>query len=315
MCYFPWSKKICVQHPIFASAGETWELRYSSNWAGKEMRINKNPESGFSLIELSIVIMISGMLMSAYLQYYTTVQTKKHYDITKQRLQDIRTALTLYVATHGNLPCPAGPAGDYSADSCANEADPMPGVERYNIEPPHDPTDGKDDVWTGILPMKELRLDKEQIQDGWNNMFTYAVTRRLTFTNGMRGNPLPLGIISVVDENGNNMLDQPDTGRYIVVSHGPTGAGAWLPGGGRKPCDEGTLEGKNCSGLNVFVVAPVSKQQGANFYDDILIHDDSNAGGSLLELLATCNARESFYEPLNQYADQDGCISAHKKWH
>lgn len=279
------------------------------------MPAKQNPKSGFSLIELSIVLMITGVLVSGYLQYYMITDQKKHYEITKQRLQEIRTALMLYVATHGNLPCPAGPTGDYSADTCAKDADPMPGVERYNIDPPHDPTDGKDDVWTGILPMKELRLDKEQIQDGWSNMYTYAVSRRLTFPNGMRGNPLPLGVISVVDENRNNLLDAADTGRYVVISHGPSGAGAWMPSGGRKPCDTSTLDGNNCLGQNVFVIAPISKQLGANFYDDIVIHDDPNAGGSLIELLATCNAKEAFYEPLNQFADQDGCIPAHQKWH
>ena len=279
------------------------------------MRIKQNYKTGFSLLELSIVLTITGILLTVFLQVFSGIQQKKQMDVTKQRLYDIRTALTLYVITHGNLPCPAGPSGDYSADQCINGTDPMPGVERYNIDPPHDPTDGKDDVWTGILPMKELRLDGEQIQDGWGNKFTYAVSRRLTIMNGMRGNPLPVGIISVVDENGANVLDQPDTGRYVVISHGATGAGAWKSGGGRKPCTENTLDGKNCLGQNVFVMAPISNQSGSGFYDDIMIHDDQNAGGAILELLATCNAKEAFYEPSNPYADQDGCILAHQRWH
>lgn len=279
------------------------------------MHIKQNRKNGFSLIELSIVMAISGVLLAGFLQFYSATQQKKQYDTTKQRLSGIRTALTLYVITHGNLPCPASPSGDYSADQCANGSDPMPGVKRYNIDPrAYLPSaDGRDDVWTGILPMKELRFDSEQIQDGWGNEFTYAVSRRLTFRNSMKGNPLPLGIISVVDENGNSLLDKPNTSRYVIVSHGSTGAGAWIPGGGRKPCAENTLDGKNCLGLNVFVVAPVSKQPGKNFYDDIVIHDDQNAGGALLELLAICNTKQGFYEPLNPYADQDGCILARQR--
>jgi len=267
------------------------------------MRIEQNRKNGFSLIELSIVLVITGILMSGFLQYYSVMQQKKQYDITKQRLRDVRTALTLYVITHGNLPCPASPSGDYSADQCAKGTNPMPGIERYNIDSSHSSPDAQKDVWTGILPMKELRFDLEQIQDGWGNKFTYAVSRRLTLPNGMKGNPLPLGVISVVDENGNSML----------VSHGPTGAGAWLPGGGRKPCTEKTLDGKNCLGLNVFVVAPLSNQPGTNFYDDIVIHDDQNAGGPLIDLLAICNAKEGFYEPSNPYADQDGCILSRQR--
>jgi hypothetical protein len=173
------------------------------------------------------------------------------------------------------------------------------------VKPGEDP---KNEVWTGILPMRELRFDREQIQDGWGGEFTYAVSRALTLPNGLIGNPLPTGVISVVDEKGNNLLDKPDTSRYVVVSHGPTGDGAWLAGGGRKPCAGDTLDGKNCLGLNVFVVAPLSNQPGKNFYDDIVIHDDLNAGGALVDRLAICSTKHGFYDPANPYADRDGCI-------
>lgn len=278
------------------------------------MHIEQKHKNGFSLIELCIVMTIAGILMSGFLQFYSVSQQEKRYDTTKERLRDIRTALTLYVISHGNLPCPASPSGDYSADQCAKvNAEPMPGVERYNTNPTRLPKSNLDDVWTGLLPMKELRFDREQIRDGWGNQFTYAVSRRLTLPSGMKGNPLPLGIISVVDENGSNALDKADTGRYVVISHGPTGAGAWMPAGGRKPCTENTLDGKNCLGTNVIVVTPTSEQQGKNFYDDIVIHDDQNAGGPLLGSLAICGAKEGFYSPSNPYADRDGCVLSRKR--
>jgi len=93
------------------------------------MHIEQNRENGFSLIELSIVMAISGVLLAGALQVYSVTQQKKQYDTTKQRLSDIRTALTFYVITPGNLPCPASPSGDYSADQCAKGANPLPGVE------------------------------------------------------------------------------------------------------------------------------------------------------------------------------------------
>jgi prepilin-type N-terminal cleavage/methylation domain-containing protein len=276
--------------------------------------IRQKENKGFSLIELSIVILITGILMSAFLQFYSITQQQKRYEVTKQRLSDIRTALTHYVIMNGHLPCPASPSGDYSADQCAHGADPMPGVGRYVVDQTQTAANGgQNEVWIGILPMKELRFDRDQIQDGWGDQFTYAVTRRLTLPNGMVGNPLPLGIISVVDENGESVLDKPNTSRYVVISHGPTGAGAWLPSGGRKPCTTDTLDGKNCIDQNGFVVAPVSTQRGKSFYDDIVIHDDLNTGGSLVDLLAVCNAKSGFYEPANPFADRDGCILSRQR--
>lgn len=250
---------------------------------------------------------IAGLLLGGFLQFYSVMEKKKRYEVTKQRLGDIRTALTHYVIMNRHLPCPAAPSGEYSEELCANHEESMLGVERYNVNKSNLGTDAQNEVWIGILPAKELRFDREQIQDGWGNEFTYAVSRRLTLPNGMIGNPLPLGVISVVDENDNSVLDKPGTSRYVVVSHGPTGAGAWS-GGGRKPCTENTSDGKNCLGLNVFVVAPLSNVQGKNFFDDIVIHDDLNAGGALVDLLAICGAKQGFYDPSNPYADRDGCI-------
>lgn len=272
------------------------------------MHSKPNFIGGFSLIELAVVMTIAGLLMGGFLQVYSVLEKKKRYEITKQRLRDIKSALTHYVIMNRHLPCPAAPSGEYSDNQCANQEGSISGVELHNIGGSNSSVDPQNEVWTGILPMKELRFDREQIQDGWGNQFTYAVSRRLTLPNGMIGNPLPLGVISVVDENGNNLLDKPDTSRYVVVSHGPTGAGAWLPGGGRKPCTEDTSDGKNCLGLNVFVVAPLSNQPGKNFYDDIVIRDDLNAGGALVDLLAICGSKQGFYDPSNPYADRDGCI-------
>ncbi|MBI1215493.1 MAG: prepilin-type N-terminal cleavage/methylation domain-containing protein [Alphaproteobacteria bacterium] len=272
-------------------------------------------KNGFSLIELAIVMLITGVLMSGFLQFYTVSQQQKRYTVTKQRLVDIRTALTNYVIEHGHLPCPAGPTGDYSEDQCAHGKNPMQGVESFDVDTKDMGGNAQNEVWIGILPMRELRFDREQVQDGWGDDFTYAVSRRLTLPNGMIGNPLPFGVISVVDEKGESVLDKPHTSRYVVVSHGPTGAGAWLPSGGRKPCNTDTLDGRNCIDKNIFVVAPVSTQKGKRFYDDIVIHDDINAGGPLVDKLAVCSAKQGFYAPSNRYADRDGCILSRSRLH
>jgi prepilin-type N-terminal cleavage/methylation domain-containing protein len=277
------------------------------------MRANQNRRKGFSLIELSIVLTIASILLTGFLQFYSVIERGKKYEVTKQRLRDIRTALTHYVIMHGHLPCPAGVAGEYPAAQCTQAAEPMAGVGSYNVNKMNSGADPQNEIWIGILPGKELRFDREQMLDGWGHAFTYAVSRRLTLPNGMIGNPVPSGVITVVDQNGDSVLDKPDTGRYVVVSHGPTAAGAWLPEGRRKPCTENTLDGKNCLGMNVFVVAPASDVQGKYFYDDIVIHDNLNAGRALIDSLAICSRKQGFYDPANPYADRDGCILSRQR--
>jgi prepilin-type N-terminal cleavage/methylation domain-containing protein len=278
---------------------------------------------GFSLIELAIVITIIGILLAGFLQFYSVLVQKQRYDLTKQRLREIRTALTVYAITHERLPCPASPSGATvppaqdrggaaPADDCAPDAKPPEDIIVDSSDPHSQDQDQQ--IWIGILPTRALRLDGDQGRDAWGDEFTYAVSRRLTLPQGMRGNPLPTGNISVVDENGRNALDQPDTGRYVVVSHGPTGAGAWTPQGGRKPCQKDTLDAANCNGGTIFVVAPFSTKPGKMFYDDIVIHDDPNSGGNLLDRIAICIAKMAFYLPSDPRADQDGCKGRTNVW-
>lgn len=43
---------------------------------------------------------IAGILLGGFLQFYSVMERGKRYEITKQRLRDIRTALTHYVIMH-----------------------------------------------------------------------------------------------------------------------------------------------------------------------------------------------------------------------
>lgn len=274
------------------------------------------------MIEIAIVIAISGLLLTGFLEFYSVQMQKQRFETTKHRLEDLRVALTLYSATYERLPCPASPLGarvsargidGKDADPCASDVQTPPeGVVAYNSDPGR--MDPSRQVWIGVIPTQALRLDGDQGTDGWGNSFTYAVSRSLTFPQGMRGNPLPPGIISVVDEKGQNVLDKPDTGRYVIVSHGPSGAGAWTMQGGHKPCQPGTGDFKNCNGGGVFVIAPFSRKPGPTFYDDIVIHDDANAGGSLLDRIAVCTVQRAFYVPASPDADRDGCSHQINLW-
>lgn len=286
---------------------------------------------GFSLIELSIVLTIAGLLMASYLQYYTTILQKQRYDTTRQRMKEVRTALNIYSATHLRLPCPGSPgdnpdktlrrhskgglatevAGDQD-DACAADAVPRPGVLVFKGAT--DRKEGSDQVWIGALPIRELRLEADQGVDGWGNRFTYAVSRKLTLPEGMHDNPLPHGSITVVDEFGKNTLDVPDSGRWLLVSHGPSGVGAWMPTGGRRSCAGKTLDVENCNGDGKFVMAPFSRKAGKWFFDDIVIHDDADAGGTILDKLIVCNGKRKFYSPGDKLADSDGCMGYQNVW-
>ena len=263
--------------------------------------------------------MISGILFSSFLQLYSQLQEKQRIETTKTRMEALRVALTDYVVTHDRLPCPASPAGLPASanndDPCAPDAKPPQGVIAATIGKHVMGGNRELEVWIGVVPTRELRLGGDMRRDGWGNDFTYAVSRRLTFPKGMVGNPVPTGIISVVDENGNSVLDKPDTGRYVIISHGPTGDGGWTAQGVRTACPAGTLAGANCKDNGVFVAAPFSRAPGPAYYDHFLIYDGPDAGGSLISRIAACNLKKAFYIPTAAGADEEGCFRDIGLWH
>lgn len=275
---------------------------------------------GYSLIEVAVAMTLLGLALGAYLQHFVAQREKARYEVTQKRLEEVRTALTAYAAQKGRLPCPGSPeavAAPVSRQSrfsskstdkeegCEEGSEPQKGIIVFRAE--GNPDQKVPEVWTGVLPARELRLNDEQAYDGWGRLFTYAVSRGLTLKDGLRGNPLPPGVISVEGAAGNNLLEMPNTGRYVVVSHGPSGAGGWSPGGGRKACDKKALDGRNCDGDADFVSALYAPVRGKSHYDDLVIFDDLDAGGSLLDKLVKCNAKKKFYLPGEEHADEDGC--------
>ncbi|MCB6183685.1 prepilin-type N-terminal cleavage/methylation domain-containing protein [Leeia sp. TBRC 13508] len=72
------------------------------------MRPNLNQKQiGFSLFELSIVLLVLSILLSAYLRYESVANKDRYLRQTERILQNAKSSLLDYVALNGALPCPA----------------------------------------------------------------------------------------------------------------------------------------------------------------------------------------------------------------
>jgi hypothetical protein len=117
---------------------------------------------------------------------------------TEQRMARIERALRAYVVLHRQLPCPA----DGTLDT--GWANPMPGLGACS--PPTGDT----------VPWATLGLQKYDALDGWNRKISYRV-----FVGNAALPPSPPGL--QVDDGGVR-----DDLAWVLISHGPTGYGAWL---------------------------------------------------------------------------------------
>jgi prepilin-type N-terminal cleavage/methylation domain-containing protein len=124
--------------------------------------------AGFTLIELAVVLMIVGLLLSS-LTYTLSAQTEQRaHEQTQRTLEQAREALLGFAITNGRLPCPA------SSVSNGLEA-PVGGGECSNYN-------------DGLLPAVTLGFHPTDSSgyalDAWGNRVRYAVARNITGCSG-----------------------------------------------------------------------------------------------------------------------------------
>ncbi len=200
----------------------------------------KKKQGGFTLIELSIVLVISGLVTVIIFDalHYKAVQENRQATLTAMDTLD--AAFTEFVGTYGYYPCPSDitlrpndPNYGKSQAGCAG-AVVVAGKEGHNGNAP-------DNVYIGGVPFVTMapkltytKLSAFSTQDGWGRRIAYAVTGKLTAS--ATYDPT-MGAIDVVDENKVSVLNVPNTAHMVLISYGDDGRGAYTGAGTLvKPC-------------------------------------------------------------------------------
>ncbi len=255
---------------------------------------------GFTLIELSIVMIIAGVLLTLLGGALTSFFKQSRINQTETRMAAIETAMDNFLSLNNRLPCPASPTA-------------APGAAAFNVEVTTTNCNSNatisgaisvvgrsaSRVRIGTVPVRSLNLPDEFAVDGWGNRFTYAVTQVLA-TNGLYNNTL--GSIAITDSANNlgqQVINPPNSAHYVLFSHGPTAMGAYTQAGVLVATCAGTaLDETNCDGNSIFTRTILnSDAQNTNFYDDILVfkarernNDDFPSGGVVAFNDNTCPA-------------------------
>jgi prepilin-type N-terminal cleavage/methylation domain-containing protein len=118
-------------------------------------------ESGFTLVELAIVLVIVALLLGGMLVSLGTQQDISNARETDRRLGDIREALLGFAMANGRLPCPAAPP-----PAGGSESPPATGVCSNALQ-------------NGYVPASLLGIAPADAQgyalDAWNNPYRYAI--------------------------------------------------------------------------------------------------------------------------------------------
>lgn len=205
--------------------------------------LTKKNTSGFTLVEMAIVLMIVGLLLGGLIPALSAQMESQRINETRKSMGEIQDALTGFAIANGRLPCPADPA------IAAGQAG--AGAER---SPPCSGTDS-----AGVLPWATLGVNET---DAWGNRYTYRVTdyfadsiASATFGGGCSPSPAPALSSFALCSSGNLDVKAAAGGTNVaanvpavIISHGKNSAGAYTQLGAQLPSGSDADEQENSDG-------------------------------------------------------------------
>ncbi len=232
--------------------------------------IDNSSQSGFSLIEMALVLLLLGLVLAPAIHMYHQYRVDKDWNETEDNIDNVIVSIGGFRNVFGRYPCPASATalpgsieyGHELAD-CSTTA-PAAGTCNNGICTSTDPTSGED-IIIGALPFKTLNMQESESYDSSLSRLTYGVTSTLTTNTTFNING---GGISVVDKNDAtlSLVAPPSSAHFIVVSHGHNKAGAFTRNGvvGDACATAPPAEQENCNTDSVFT----SGDYDENNFDD-----------------------------------------------
>ena len=241
--------------------------------------------SGFSLLELSMVLLVSGLMLGFFTQMGTSVKRAECYTTTRAQLPTINEAIQRFVRKNDRLPMPA--ARNISIEDINYGREALAAVITQ-----------AGGVSFGALPFQALGLTPSMAGDCWGNKFTYMVTTALT-TSAASGGYLDATVPGNIARKSTIATTTDSTIAYAIVSHGIDQLGAVelnYSGVSKGWCSAGlaTLKDANCQATTAHIADAVlndGKDAAANYFDDLVI-----AGGKPKILSSGCATRTETWD-------------------
>ncbi len=286
-------------------------------------RNERGAERGFSLVEVSVVLIVIGLLVVPIIVMYNQYIKSRQIGQTRSAISMVDSALIKYVAKFGRYPIPSHPSIPMGTVGFGQSAAPPTGpwpvctnpssgvVCRTNVN-----THGGADVLIGAIPFAEIGIPFSASLDGYGTRFTYAVTRSLTeastYNEGagaieVRNNAgISRYFLDILPANGIDDLSVPRS-HAIIISHGEDKRGAFTLGGViAAPCSGAGRDIENCNNDGLFTdnANAIGSQfrsyaEGTNHYDDFIVTNNIAASGIWTFIPTTPNMRSAITGNVN----------------
>jgi len=249
------------------------------------MKRPRKTEKGFTLVEMAMVILITGVFLLSGIVLLHSYLRQSHIKTTQGRMQAIETAINSFYQANGRLPCVASLTDLETAGTFGKEIGyPPPADCRTAVAAGVSSGTGKsgvNKVQVGAVPVRTLNLPDQDMTDAWNDNFIYAVTAPMasaTLASGAATGvflPVTTGEITLLDSKGHSVTNPAGSAQYVLISNGADRVGAFSGGIQLGACTAGTTETPNCN-VSPAPPSPVtfaktllnSDVVGAGQYDD-----------------------------------------------
>ena len=155
--------------------------------------------SGFSLIEMSLMLVILGILGGVLVPRFVESRRQWQRETTRVRMERVLYALGAFLREKKRLPCP----GD------ASETERF-GYERMRCQEPSRAQ--------GLIPFRTLGLSEEGARDGAGAFMTYMVHPQLTCMNALQEGSERLACVIRIRNEDSGSMDGGEKGSAIAVA-------------------------------------------------------------------------------------------------
>lgn len=178
---------------------------------------------GFTLIQLSVMVMIAGLVFAAVVPGGRDNSAAMQYQVTQTRIGAVQQAMRTYMATYGHLPCPALGYVDIGTSTFGVAATSGSSCDSTNLL-------NNGNTFLGVVPVKTLGLPDQLMFDGFGRRLTYAVDVR-TVTNPICLEMQGRGTRGVLDIRSSAAGATDMNAMWLLLSHGQDGHGAYPQNG------------------------------------------------------------------------------------
>lgn len=185
----------------------------------------RSTKSGFSLLELSVVLVIIAVLLGGAITLTAVSVENLAANTTNAKLKALQQALYDYRIAYNRLPCPANSSYLLTDNYYGVEAARVGGWCSGGV--PEADTVEAPGAEIGMVPVRTLGLPDDAAIDGWGRRIGYAVSKDYVASNAFSSVVATDATTRLTILNNASDAVLATTGAYVLVSHGKNGHGAY----------------------------------------------------------------------------------------